>query len=358
MEGVATPQQIITELYTRYNANGFITENEALACFAAHRVSLSEIDSITEHLLSMGVLIRHDDDEDYEDTITDRSKLDYSEIFDEVLATAPGLISFIEYVRGITPPQHREWQNLVYQAQNGNLFARNRLIEMYLRIVVKIALRFYKDSGFELDDAIQEGSMGLIRAISQYDDSKHGNLGSYFPLWIQQYISRAVVEKGNTIRIPVHAYELIQKIKQSKLVLLEQSGCEPSIDEIAAMSETTNETVVKLLDVTRSSVSLDYLLEAENGRLEINKYCSITSFDEDIESNALVEQVQKVLSTLTDRERRIITLRYGLLDGKERTLEKVGTAFNVTRERIRQIEVKTLKKLRHPSRAQHIKDFY
>lgn len=356
MQPISGHQSIVEKLYALYLEKGFLREEEALDLMSANGITLVGINRVTDKLIALGVIFADDSRANDDDGI-DRAQTDYESLFDEVLAISPGQAMLINYIREVRPPQNREWRSLIAQINSGNEYAFNRLFDMYLRVVVKIALRFNKDSGFELDDAIQEGSMGLIRAINQYDDSKHGNLGSYFPLWIQQYISRAVVDKGSTIRIPVHAYELVQKIKQSQLALFEQNGREPSIDEIATASETTHETVMKLLEVTRSTVSLDYMLETEKGRVEIDKYCSITSFDEDIESNVLAEQVQKVLSMLTDREQRIITLRYGLLDGKERTLEEVGTAFNVTRERIRQIEAKTLKKLRHSSRARYIKDF-
>ena len=132
MEDATIHKQIILELYNRYQANGFITEDEALACFVAHKIPLNEIDIITEHLLTHGVVIKYSEDEE-DDDLTDRSKLDYNEIFNEVIEIAPGLSTFIEYVRTITPPQNREWMNLVPQAQSGNQYARNRLIEMYLR---------------------------------------------------------------------------------------------------------------------------------------------------------------------------------------------------------------------------------
>lgn len=356
MQPTSGHQLIVEKLYSLYLEKGFLREEEALDLMSANGITLVGINRVTDKLIALGVIFA-DDSRANDDNDIDRAQTDYESLFDEVLAISPGQATLINYIRDARPPQNREWHSLIVQINSGNEHAFNRLFAMYLRVVVKIALRFYKDSGFELDDAIQEGSMGLIRAINRYDNSKHGNLGSYFPLWIQQYISRAIVDKGSTIRIPVHAYELVQKIKQNRLDLFEQNGREPSIGEIATASKTTHETVMKLLAVTRSIVSLDCMLETEKGRLEIDKYCSITSFDEDIESKILAEQVQEVLLILTDREQYIITLRYGLLDGKERTLEEIGTVFNVTRERIRQIEAKTLKKLRHSSRARYIKDF-
>jgi RNA polymerase primary sigma factor len=229
---------------------------------------------------------------------------------------------------------------------------------MYLRVVVRIALRFHKDEGFELDDAIQEGSMGLMRAMRQYDSSRHGNLGSYLPLWIQQYISRAVANKGRTIRLPAHAYEIVQRLKQCRAKLYKKTGIEPSYAEIAAGAETTVETTIKLMEVMQEPVSLEKIFEnEENNEGIIIKYFSITSFEDDLVDAELAKKLQELLPTLTDREARILSLRFGLHDGKERTLEEVGTVFGVTRERVRQIEDKALRKLRHPSRVKHITDF-
>ena len=176
---------IISELYNRYQANGFITEDEALACFVAYQIPLTLIDSITDHLLSIGVIIKiNDSQDDYEEEINDRTRTDYEAIFLEVLQISPGLTVLVDYIKNVKPPQHREWHILIPQAQNGNQYARDRLFDMYLRVVVKIALKYHKESGYEIDDIIQVGGMGLLRAIRAYDFSKHGSFVSYMPLWI------------------------------------------------------------------------------------------------------------------------------------------------------------------------------
>ena len=357
MEQISRHQTVVEKLYALYLEKGFLREEEALDLMSANGITLVGINRVTDRLVALGVIFSDDSNID-DDEYTDRAQMNYESLFREVLDISPEQKSLINYIREVRPPQNREWQSLITQMNSGNEYAFNRLFDMYLRVVVRIALRFYKDSGFELDDAIQEGSMGLIRAIKQYDGSKHGNLGSYLPLWIQQYINRAIADKGRTIRIPVHAFELIQKIRKNQIILSDQNGREPSLAEIAAISEMTCDAVMKLLEATRETVSLDNMIETECGQMALDKFYSTISFDEDIDRNILIEQVQKVLSTLTDREQHIMTLRYGLSDGRERTLEEVGGVFSVTRERIRQIEAKALKKLRHRSRAQYIKDFF
>jgi RNA polymerase primary sigma factor len=312
---------------------------------------------VTDRLIELGVIFADDaasdDDEDY-----DRAQTDYETIYAEIMKIAPGQRILVEYIRNVRPPQNREWRSLITQMNSGNKYAFSRLFDMYLRVVVKIALRFHKDEGFELDDAIQEGSMGLIRAIRQYDGSRHGNLGSYLPLWIQQYISRAVADNGRTIRLPVYAYEIVQRLKQSRAKLYEKTGVEPSCAEIAADAETTVETAIKLTEVMQEPVSLENIFKNEENNEEIIiKYFSIPSFEDDLVDAELAEKLQELLSTLTDKEARVLSLRFGLHDGKERTLEEVGTVFGVTRERVRQIEDKALRKLQHPSRVKYITDF-
>ncbi len=349
-------QATVEKLYALHKEKGFLCEEEALAVMSADGVSLVGINRVTDRLIALGVIFADDsaanDEED-----NDRAQTDYEALYAEVLEISPAQQMLIDYIRNVRPPQNREWQPLITQMNSGNKYAFNRLFDMYLRVVIRIALRFYKESDFELDDAIQEGSMGLIKAIQQYDSSKHGNLGSYLPLWIQQYIWRAVADKGRTIRLPVHTYDSVQKLQQSKKSLLEKNGREPSYAEIAADAEMSVEMAIKLLKAAQELISLDGLLEDEANEKIIFKYFAIPSFEEEVDSSFLTELVHNGLSILTDRERRVLSLRYGLYDSKERTLQEVGVEFNVTRERVRQIEAKALGKLRHPSRARHFEDF-
>jgi RNA polymerase primary sigma factor len=349
-------QTTVEKLYAIYTEQGFLREEEALSVMSAVGVSLVGINRVTDRLMELGVIFSDDaisdDDED-----NDRAQTDYEAIYAEILEIAPGQRVLVDYIHDVRPPQNREWRPLITQMNSGNEYAFGRLFDMYLRVVVKIALRFHKYEGFELDDAIQEGSMGLIRAIRQYDSSRHGNLGSYLPLWIQQYISRAVADKGRTIRLPVHTYEIVQRLKTSRKKLYDMAGIEPSYAKIAEDAGTSMETAMKLIEATQEPVSLENILENDDNEEIIFKYFSIPSFEEEMVDASLAEKLRELLSTLTSKEARVLSLRFGLDDGRERTLEAVGGIFRVTRERVRQIEDKALRKLRHPSRVKHITDF-
>jgi RNA polymerase primary sigma factor len=356
MGQVGGHQATVEKLYALYKEKGFLREEEALAVMTADGVSLVGINRVTDKLIALGVIFADDSlAEDEEET--DRAQTDYEALFIEVLEISPGQQILIDYIRNVRPPQNREWRPLITQMNSGNEYAFNRLFDMYLRVVVKIALRISKENDFELDDAIQEGSMGLIRAIRQYDGSKHGNLGSYLPLWIQQYIGKAVADKGRTIRLPVYAYEIVVRLNQSRRTLEDRLGREPSYAEIAAEASTSVETAIKLLEATQEPVSLDALFEGETDEEYIFKHFSIPSFEEKSDNNFLAELVRTTLQTLPDREAKVLSLRFGLYDGQERTLEEVGAVFNVTRERVRQIEAKALRRLRNPRLARQI-DLY
>jgi RNA polymerase primary sigma factor len=343
----------VEKLYALYDAKGFLREDEALEVMAANGASLVGINLITERLLALGVIFVDDFTAD-EDEDIDHSQTDYEALYSEVLEISPGQQMLVDYIRKVRPPQNREWRSLIKQMNSGSEYAFNRLFDMYLRVVLRIALRFHRENGFEIDDAIQEGSMGLVRAINQYDGSKHGNLGAYLPLWIQQYISRAVADKGRIIRLPVHVYETVQRLRQSHKEITEKLGREPSYAEIAIEAEIPVEAVLKLLEATQEQVSLESFLEDEANDEVILRYFSVPSFEEEADNEYSEEYIRKSLSTLTERERFVISLRYGLYDGQERTLEDIGSDLHVTRERIRQIEAKALRKLRSPSSTRHI----
>lgn len=351
---------IINELYNRYKTNGFITEDQALDCFIAHQTSLALIDSITEQLLALGVIIRSDDiqDEDDED-VYDKTRTDYDNIFREVLQISPELKILIEYIKTVQPPQNREWQLLIPQAQDGNNYARNRLFDMYMRVVIKISLRFHKESNYELDDIIQVGAMGLLRAIKAYDFSKHGSFVSYMPLWVSQYISRAISDLARSIRLPVHIIERIRIIERVMLDLEKKSPDVPTIDEIASFSGMTEETVEALMGYYKDDISIEELVSIDDdgfNSFEIvdPKAIAVEHFSE---RNDLRETFNKLFETLKEKEANVLKARYGFDNGKYKTLEEVGQLYGVTRERIRQIETKAIKKLQHPSKLKKLVEY-
>lgn len=361
MENATVRQKIINELYERYQANGYITEDEALACFGVHKIPLNEIDSLTEYILMLGVIIRLNEDDIDENDDIDRTQTDYEAIFSSVLSISPGQLALINYIRSISPPKHREWQNLMPQAKSNNKYALNRLFEMYLRVVVKIALNSYKNNGYELDDLIQEGSLGLLRAIKNYDFSKHGSFISYLPLWIKQYIDRAIADKSRTIRIPVHFLEQIKSFKSSIESLKNKSANnELTVEEIAEELNMTVVDIKMILQIHEETLSINNIIDNEDDdafKIKIYEPYNESPYELYLEKE-LRNVIDSALSTLTHQEETILRFRYGLFDGCVRTLEEVGIIYNITRERIRQIETKALRKLRNSKKSKYIKDFY
>ena len=248
--------------------------------------------------------------------------------------------------------------DLAIRIANGDVQAKQRLSEANLRLVVSIAKR-YLGRGMQFLDLIQEGNLGLIKAVDKFDYTKGFKFSTYATWWIRQAITRAIADQARTIRIPVHMVETINKVKKVQSQLLHQNGHEPTPDEIADELDLPVDKVREIMRVAQEPVSLETpISEEEDSHLGDFIPDDGAPAPADAASHTMLrEQLSDVLSTLTPREEKVLRLRFGLEDGRSRTLEEVGKEFNVTRERIRQIEAKALRKLRHPSRSRKLKDY-
>ncbi|MDR0903273.1 MAG: RNA polymerase sigma factor RpoD [Ruminococcus sp.] len=255
----------------------------------------------------------------------------------------------------LTPEEEIE---LSERMAKGDIKARKRLAEANLRLVVSIAKR-YVGRGMQFLDLIQEGNLGLIKAVEKFDHTKGFKFSTYATWWIRQAITRAIADQARTIRIPVHMVETITRVKKASSQLLHKNGRDATPEEIAELTDMPIERVREIMRIAQDPVSLETPIGEEE-----DSHLGDFIPDDDAPAPAdaaslilLKEQLGEVLHTLTDREEKVLRLRFGLEDGRSRTLEEVGKEFRVTRERIRQIEAKALRKLRHPSRSKRVKDY-
>lgn len=260
---------------------------------------------------------------------------------------------------GVVPLlSNEEEKELAIAVENGDLEAKQRLAEANLRLVVSIAKR-YVGRGMQSLDLIQEGNMGLMKAVDKFDYSKGFKFSTYATWWIRQAITRAIADQARTIRIPVHMVETINKLVREQRNLLQELGQDPTPEQIAERMDMTPDKVREILKIAQEPVSLETPIGEEDDS-HLGDFIEDEVIENPVDYTTRVvlrEQLDEVLDTLTDREENVLRLRFGLDDGKMRTLEDVGKVFNVTRERIRQIEAKALRKLRHPSRSKQLKDF-
>jgi len=328
---------------------GQLAEEEIVARMEKLEATASEVETVFKALEAEKI------------TVVETNIAETEDIFEKIKADINVDDSVKMYLKDIGQVpllSKEEERDLAEKMTNGDKKAKERLSEANLRLVVSIAKR-YVGRGMQFLDLIQEGNLGLIKAVEKFDYTKGFKFSTYATWWIRQAITRAIADQARTIRIPVHMVETINKVKKVSSQLLHKNGHEPSAEEIAEELDMPVDKVREIMRVAQEPVSLETPIgEEEDSHLGDFIPDEEAPAPADAASHTLLkEQLAEVLSTLTPREAKVLSLRFGLEDGHPRTLEEVGKEFDVTRERIRQIEAKALRKLRHPIRSKKLKDF-
>jgi RNA polymerase primary sigma factor len=359
-----TLDQVKEQLVEGGKKQGVVTYKTIMERLAPFDQDSQQIDDFFEQLSEQGIEVINEENDDEFESPDDVEMEEDDSYLDEDLSVPPGVKindpvrMYLKEIGRVPLLTAEEEVELAKRIEHGDEEAKRRLAEANLRLVVSIAKR-YVGRGMLFLDLIQEGNMGLIKAVEKFDFRKGFKFSTYATWWIRQAITRAIADQARTIRIPVHMVETINKLIRVSRQLLQELGREPSPEEIAKEMGLSPEKVREIMKIAQEPVSLETPIGEED-----DSHLGDFIPDDDAQAPAdaaayelLKEQLKEVLDTLSEREENVLRLRFGLDDGRTRTLEEVGKVFGVTRERIRQIEAKALRKLRHPSRSKRLKDF-
>lgn len=347
---------MVAELISLGKKNGVLSYKDIMDKLQDIHMEPEQMEKVYEILESNGIEVVEDLDQELEEIQSNEEEIDLT--VPEGIGLDDPVRMYLKEIGKVPLLSAQEEIKLAERMNNGDEAAKKRLAEANLRLVVSIAKR-YVGRGMLFLDLIQEGNLGLIKAVEKFDYTKGYKFSTYATWWIRQAITRSIADQARTIRIPVHMVETINKLIRVSRQLLQENGREPRVDEIAEAMNMNEERVREIMKIAQEPVSLETPIGEEEDSI-------LGDFIPDNDAPApadmaafmlLKEQLVEVLDTLTPREAKVLKLRFGLEDGRARTLEEVGGEFQVTRERIRQIEAKALRKLRHPSRSRKLKDF-
>ena len=354
----------VNELIARGKSKGgSLTSSEIIEALGDADYDIDQIDKLYDNLESNGIEVNYLDSPDFADIESEIEQYESAEdmekmLIQEGLAIDDPVRMYLKEIGKVPLLDNDAELVLAEKMAHGDVEAKKQLVEANLRLIVSIAKRYVGKGMFFLD-LIQEGNLGLMKAVDKFDYRKGYKFSTYATWWIRQAITRAIADQARTIRIPVHMVETIHKVSRYSRQLLQEYGREASAEEIAEKMGTSADKVREIMKIAQDPVSLETPIGEEEDT-------HLGDFIQDDDSPApaeaasyalLREQLNEVLHTLTPREEHVLKLRFGLDDGRTRTLEEVGKEFNITRERIRQIEAKALRKLRHPSRSKRLKDY-